>query len=189
MDRNKIIRYAFIAVGALVLLLLVLPLFVNANSFRPKIEEKFSAALGRKVQIGDLSLSIFSGSLSAADLSIADDPNFGSTPFLSAKSFRVGVEVLPLITSKTINVTSVTIEKPELSLIRNREAKWNFSTMGGGGSAPPNQANGVPQGVPEFRIGKLQLKGGQATVGSAGSKPSVYQNVNLEASDVSVKSQ
>src|SRR4051794_23471183 len=132
MDRKKIIRYVLIAVGALILLVLALPLFINANSFRPTIEEKLSAALGRKVQVGDLRLSIFSGSLSAADLSIADDRNFDSTPFLSAKTFRVGVELLPLITSKALNIKSLTIDEPELNLIRNQQGQWNFSSMGGG---------------------------------------------------------
>jgi len=187
MDRKKIVRYVLIAVGALILLLLCLPLFVNANSFRPTIEEKLSAALGRKVQVGDLSLSIFSGSLKAANLSIADDSAFSNTPFLTAKSFRVGVEVWPLITSKTLNITDLTIEKPELSLVRNQQGKWNFSTLGGGTSAPQKATTGGP--APEFRVDKLELKEGRATVTSGGLKPSVYDNVELKASNVSYKSQ
>src|SRR5215472_9905008 len=187
MDRKKIVRYVLIAVGALILLLLCLPLFINANSFRPTIEEKLSAALGRKVQVGDLSLSIFSGSLKAANLSIADDPAFSNTPFLAAKSFRVGVEVWPLITSKTLNITDLTIEKPELSLVRNQQGKWNFSTLGGGTIAPQKATTGGP--APEFRVDKLELKEGRATITSGGSKPSVYDNVELKASNVSYKSQ
>lgn len=186
MDKKKIIRYVLIAVGALVLILLVLPLFINANSFRPAIEEKLSAAMGRKVQVGDLSLSLFSGSLAAADLSIADDPGFSNTPFLTAKSFKVGVEVWPLITSKVLNVTGLTIEKPELNLVRNQQGKWNFSTLGG--TAPQKEAKPGTQGVPEFQVGKLELQDGRATI-TSGSKPSVYEDVNLEASDLSFKSQ
>jgi len=189
MERKKIIRYVLIAVGALVVLLLILPLFINANSFRPSIEQSLSTALGRKAQVGDLSLSIFSGSLTASDLSIADDPAFGSASFLSAKSFKVGVEVWPLITSKTLNITGMTIEKPELNLVRNQQGKWNFSTLGGGGGAPQKEATGGAQGVPELQVAELEFKDGRATVSSGGSKPSVYDNVNLEASNVSFKSQ
>lgn len=90
MDRKKVVRYLLIAVGVLIVILLALPLFINANSFRPTIEEKLSAALGRKVQVGDLSLSIFSGSLTASNLSIADDPAFSTSPFLTAKDFPRG---------------------------------------------------------------------------------------------------
>jgi AsmA protein len=190
MDRKKILRYVLIAVGVLIVLLLALPLFINANSFRPKIEEKLSAALGHKVQVGDLSLSIFSGALTAKDFSIADDPAFNSSaPFLNAKSLRVGVELWPLITSKALNITGLTIEKPELNLIKNPQGKWNFSTLGGGAGTSQKQAAGAPQAVPELQVAKLELKDGRATVKSGGSKPSAYENVNLEASNVSFKSQ
>src|SRR5438105_5880847 len=52
--------------------------------------EKASAALGRKVQLGNLSLSLLSGSLSAENLSIGDDPKFSSSPMerFSADSER-----------------------------------------------------------------------------------------------------
>ncbi|HEX8799649.1 MAG TPA: AsmA family protein, partial [Terriglobales bacterium] len=188
MDRKKVVRYVLIAVGVLIVILLALPLFINANSFRPTIEEKLSAALGRKVQVGDLSLSIFSGSLTASNLSIADDPAFSTSPFLTAKTFRVGVEVWPLITSKTLNVTGLTIENPELNLVRNQQGRWNFSTFGGNTNAQPKTAGGGATPIPEFRVDKLELKDGRATI-TSGGKPNVYDNVDLEASDVSYKSQ
>jgi AsmA protein len=189
MDRKKIVRYVLIAVGVLIVILLALPLFINANSFRPTIEERLSAALGRKVQVGDLSLSVFSGSLTASNLSIADDPAFSNAPFLTAQSFKVGVEMLPLITSKTLNITGLTIEKPQLNLVRNQAGKWNFSTLGGNSGAQPKTAGGAATPIPEFRVDKLELKDGRATVTSGGGKPNVYDNVDMEASDVSYKSQ
>ncbi len=139
--KNKYLKYGAIALGAIVLILLAIPLFINANSFRPAIEKQLTEALGRKVQVGNLSLSIFSGSFSADDFSIADDPKFSNKPFLTAKSFQVGIEVMPLITSKTLNVTGLTIEKPELNLVRDQQGVWNFSTLGSGASgAAPAQA-------------------------------------------------
>lgn len=152
MDTKKILRSVLIAVGALILILLSLPLFINASSFMPTIEEKLSAVLSRKVQVGDLSLSVFSGSLTASNLSIADDAAFGNAPFMSAKSFKVGVEMMPLITSKSLNITGMTIEKPELNLIRNRQGKWNFSTLGGATSTPQKSSGGAAAGVPDFTV-------------------------------------
>jgi len=134
------------------------------------------------VRLGDLSLSIFSGSLTASNLSIADDPGFGSAAFLTAKSFRIGVEMWPLITSQTLNITDLMIEKPELNLVRNQQGQWNFSNLGGSAST-------AAQGVPDFHVAKLVLKDRRATVTSGASKPSVYENVDWEASDVSYKSQ
>ena len=188
MDRKKIIRYVLIAVGVIIVILLALPLFINANSFRPTVEARLSTALGRKVQVGDLSMSIFSGSLVAKDLSIADDPSFSSNPFLTAKALRVGVEVWPLITSKALHITGLTIENPEVNLIRGHQGKWNASTIGAGG-AQPKQPNAGAEQVPDLQVAKLELEDGRATVSGMGSKPSVYEKVNLTASDVSMKSQ
>jgi len=81
---KKAIRYGLIAIGIIVLILIALPFFISINQCRPTIEEKLTTALGRQVQVGNLSLSILSGSLSADDLSIADDPAFSKSPFLTA---------------------------------------------------------------------------------------------------------
>jgi len=59
----------------LIVLVLVAPFLIPSISVRPTIEEKASVALGRKVQLGNMSLSLISGSLSAENLSIGDDPN------------------------------------------------------------------------------------------------------------------
>jgi len=109
---NKTLKIVLIVVGVLIVLVLVAPFLIPVNQFRPTIEEKASAALGRKVQLGNISLSLLSGSLSAEALSIGDDPKFSSAPFLTAKSLNVGVEMMPLIFSKTLNVTGVTITSP-----------------------------------------------------------------------------
>src|SRR6266436_7215597 len=69
-------------------------------SFRPKLESELSGALGRQVKVGNLSLSLLSGSVTADNISIADDPAFAKTPFVQAKSLKVGVKLIPLIFSK-----------------------------------------------------------------------------------------
>src|SRR6201982_203583 len=130
------LRVVLIVVGVLVVLILIVPFLIPVNQFRPTIEEKASAALGRKVQAGDLSLSLLRGSLSAENLSIGDDPKFSSSPFLTAKSLKVGVELMPLIFSKTLKITGVTIDTPQVTLLHNPAGVWNFSSLGGAAAKP-----------------------------------------------------
>ena len=80
---KKSYRNVGIAVAVIVVILLVLPQLINVNSFRPKVESELTKALGRKVGVGDLSLSILRGRVSAAEISIADDPAFSQVPFLT----------------------------------------------------------------------------------------------------------
>src|SRR5262245_44115714 len=77
MKRN--LKIAAIVVGCLVVTLIALPFLINVNRFRPKLESEASAALGRQVTVGNLSLSILSGSVGAENIAIADDPAFGKS--------------------------------------------------------------------------------------------------------------
>ncbi len=204
---GRTLKIVGIVIVVLILIIVIAPFLIPVNSFRPQIEQQASAALGRKVEIGNLSLSLFSGSLGADNLSIADDPKFSSAPFLTAKSFNVGVEVWPLITSKTLNVTSVVIDSPQVSLIRNAAGDWNYSTLGASPTKAQAQAAPAPAAPatpaakpatpasasggapPAFTVQKLELKSGQITVSSVGSaKKSSYSNVNVTASNVSLVS-
>ena len=109
---GRTLKIVGIVVGVLIVLVVVVPFLVPVNQFRPTIEQKASAALGRKVEVGNLSFSLLSGSLGADNLAIADDPKFSNAAFLSAKSVKVGVEVMPLIFSKTLNVTDIAHRQP-----------------------------------------------------------------------------
>ena len=189
---KKTLKIVLIVVGVLVVLVLVVPFLIPVNQFRPTIEEKASVALGRKVELGNLSLSLISGSLSADNISIGDDPKFSSSPFLTAKSLNVGVEIIPLIFSKTLNVTGVTIASPQVTLLHNAAGVWNYSSLGG--EAAKAQAKKAPAEKPssaasaaEVSVNKLTLSDGRIIVGSTNSqKRSTYDHVNVTASDVSL---
>jgi len=183
------LRVVLIVVGVLVVLILIAPFLIPVNQFRPTIEEKASAALGRKVQLGDLRLSLLGGSLSAENLSIGDDPKFSSSPFLTAKSLKVGVELMPLIFSKTLNITGVTIDTPQVTLLHN-PGVWNFSSLGGpAAKAQAKQPPAQKTAAPELSIAKLELKNGKITVGATNSqRRSTYNNLNITASNVSMVS-
>ena len=186
------LRIVLVVIAVLVVVILVLPFLIPVNQFRPTIEEKASAALGRKVQIGDLRLSLLRGSLSAENLSIGDDPKFSSSPFLTANSLNVGVELMPLIFSKTLKITGITIDTPQVTLLHNAAGVWNFSSLGG--SAAKAQAKHAPaektsNAAADLSVSKLALQNGRITVGQAGSrKLSGYDNLNITASNVSMVS-
>src|SRR6267378_4784489 len=115
-----------IVVGILIVILIAVPFFIDANSFRPKLESELTDALGRPVKVGNLTLSLLSGGVSADNISIADDPAFSKSPFVQAKSLKVGVELMPLIFSKQLKVNELVLNQPEIRLIQTPGGKWNF---------------------------------------------------------------
>ncbi len=177
------LKIAGIVVAVLIVIAIAVPLLVNVNNFRPQIESTLSTTLGRPVKVGNLSLGVFSGSVGADQLSIADDPKFSSSPFIQAKSLQVGVELMPLIFSKQLNITKIVIDHPEMTLLRNREGVWNFSSLGKS-AQPGDKTSSTPANV---NVAKFDLDDGTVTVGSLSGKrkPIVYNKVDITMSNFS----
>jgi AsmA protein len=181
-----------VIIGIIVVVLLViivaLPFVINVNRFKPDLETKLSTALGRKVEIGNIGLSIISGSVGVDNLVIADDPAFSNSPFLQAKELKAGVALLPLIFSGKLEVSSFTITDPQVSILRSPSGKWNFSSLGAGSQASKSSSSSSPTA---FSVEELKLTNGTMVVGTVGrgGKTQTYQDVDLEASDLSYTSQ
>src|ERR1700749_738452 len=130
MKKRPLISILVAVVVLLLLVVLIVTLFINANTFRPRLETQLSSALGRKVTLGNLSFSVFSGSLVADNVSIADDPAFSQKPFLQAQSLHIGVQVGPLLLHRQLLVTSFVADSPTINLVHNAQGVWNFSNLG-----------------------------------------------------------
>src|SRR5215469_4240702 len=186
------LKWIGIVVVVIVLILFIAPFLIPVNGFKPVIESDASDALGRKVQLGNLSLSLITGSVGIDDVSISDDPKFNPGPFLTAKSMKVGVELIPLIFSRQLNVTEIAIVHPQVMMLKDPEGRWNFSSIGGTSSssaqkAAPAKSSGGGS-TPDVSVGKLRIEDGEITLGNSNSKKrTVYTKVNLTATDVAMK--
>lgn len=206
---KRTLQVVAIILGVLILLVIALPFLINANAFKPKLESELTSALGRQVTVGNLSLSLFSGGVAADNIAIADDPQFSATPFVQAKSLKVGVELIPLIFSRTLNVTEVTLNQPEISLVKSANGeKWNFSSLGAapppastpqtapsGKPTPSNPPNAEPSGSsstaqPNLSVAKLNVSDGRLTVSRVDSSEQqrVYSAVNIKVTNFSFAS-
>jgi AsmA protein len=183
------LRYLWIGIAVLVIVLICVPFFINVDSFRPTLEKELSRSLGREVKVGKLSLSLFSGSVVADDITIADDPAFSAAPFVTAKSFRVGVEIFPLIFSKVLHVTNLRLEEPKIALRHDAAGNWNFSKLGGApASKAPEEKTG--EEVPlDLSVGRLAITDGTITLSQVGDKKlRTFDKVNMELRDFSASS-
>jgi AsmA protein len=177
--RKTWIKVVAALAGLVLLLLIFVPFLVKGETFRPTLESRLSAALGRQVTLAHLSFSLFSGSLVADNITIADDPAFSTSPFIQAKRLKVGVELQPLIFTKEVRITRLDIDSPTIQLVRNQAGKWNFSSIGSN-TAP--QSSQPSSGTPEFNVGELKITSGSATVASVPptARPFVYSGVDLD---------
>ncbi len=187
---NKFARFVLLAVGVLVLLVVVaaaaLPLFLNGDSFRTRIETAMTQATGRKVTLGKVTLSVWSGGLLAENAVVADDPQFSTQPFLQAGSVKIRVEMLPLILRKEVRVTGFLLQTPKIQLIRAANGKWNYSTISSAQSKPAAQS-AKKETFPNLTVGHLQIENGEITVSeqpkpgdTAAAESHLYENVDVD---------
>jgi AsmA protein len=193
---ERMTRFALIAVGAVVALVVLvavcLPLFLNADTFRTRIESTLTKSLGRKVTIGKLDLSVWTGGLVATTTTVADDPAFSTQPFIQADSVKIGVEILPLVLSKEIHIRGFSLLSPKVQLLRAANGTWNYSTIGK--TAFTAQDADTKQAFPDLTVGHVTVENGRFTVGMqpahggvAGAPDRVYDQVDLEVKDFGFK--
>ncbi len=195
-SRSRSLLLILVAVVVLIVVAVAaLPLFLNTDSIRARIESTLTKSLGRKVVIQKAQLSVLSGGLLAQNVSIADDPHFGSQPFVQAESLKVHVALWPLITRKQIQVSGFVLDAPQVKLIQAANGQWNYATIGKAAGSPAAHDEESKSTFPDLTIGELQIKDGRAVVTTeaqparavaAGSR--VYDKVNVDVKKFSFSS-
>ena len=190
---GKLTRIILGIVAVLVVLVIAvavaLPLFLNADSVRTRLEATLTKSLGRKVTIQKAELSVFSGGLVAHGVSVADDPRFSTQPFLQANDVKIGVEMLPLLLHRQVQVRSFTLDAPQVQLLRAADGLWNYSSVGGGTGRTTAQDADTQSTFPNLTVGSIDVNNGRITVGmlatpgSASTPRRTYDNVALDVKD------
>lgn len=189
-------RWVKIAIVAAVLVIVVvglIPFFINADAFRPKVEDELSSSMGRKITLGHLSLSLITGSLVADNISVADDPAFATEPFLEAKELHIGVALGQFLFHRQVRITSFTVDSPAIHLIHGKNGTWNFSNLGSSAETTTPQQPAAQQAsvLSSASIGEIKIKNGSATLSSlpAAGKPFTCTAINLSIQQLSFTTQ
>ena len=132
MDVMRRIRKALIFLAVLlvagILLLEGLNRTVLPAKARQWAEESATRALGRKVSVGSVRLSLWRGFL-LERVSVAEDPAHGTAPFFEADQISGGVLFLPLLGRREILIPVLHLVRPRVRLLQNPEGEWNFRTL------------------------------------------------------------
>jgi len=89
-------------------------------------------------------------------------------------------------------VTDITLDSPQIVLLKTASGKWNFSSVGGSSAQKaPESAKSSGSVPPSASVAKLNVKSGRIPVGKANSsaKPVVYDDVNISVENFAFASQ
>jgi AsmA protein len=196
----KALKWVLIIGGGLVVLviaaLLLIPLFVDVNHYKPEIEKQVSSATGRPFSIeGDLKLSFFPwAGLAFTDLHLGSPPGFDEKDFLFVKSFDARMKLLPLL-SRDIQVERFVIEEPRILLEKDKSGRGNWEGLGGldEKSAPAVDPQPEPKKTDEalslksLAVGEFAVRNGSLLYmdHQTGSRQEL-SDLSLELKDVSL---
>ncbi|HTA69736.1 MAG TPA: AsmA family protein [Bryobacteraceae bacterium] len=179
---NPILKWVGISFAILILIVISLPFLINVDQFRPTLQSDLSTALGRPVTLGSLHLKIFTGEVTADDLSVAEDPAFGKPAFLTAKSLHVGVELFPFLFSRKLIVTDLDIDQPEIALVQAPTGNWNFSSLGSKSTPAPAGAPSSARLPLDLSVKLVKISNGSVTMKRTVGhwKPLALEQVNIQ---------
>jgi AsmA protein len=151
MSMSRPLKWLVGVVAALVLLivaaLIAVPFLVDTPRVQTLIASNASAALGRPVKFRSMSISILPlPAVALHGLEIAEDPQFGTEPFLRLDTGKVRLRLLPLLSGR-VELGDITLIKPIITVIQSADGRMNISTLGAGSrSSEPKTSERAPRG-------------------------------------------
>ena len=161
---KKLLKWSAISILVLCLLvvaaLLVIPMFVDIEDYKPRMEAMVSEQTGRQFRIGGgLELSLFPwAGIAFSDLTLGNPEGYDEKNFVAIRSFDVKVKLLPLL-SRNVEVKRFVIEGPTITLEKSAAGEGNWEGLGGPPGEKTEAAPARPSGeaLEGFPIKSLQV--------------------------------
>jgi AsmA family/AsmA-like C-terminal region len=154
---KRALKWLGIVVAVVVLLTIVaavaLPRLIDTPRVQAMIASSAAQAVGRPVKFESLSVGLFPlPSIELHKLEVAEDPQFGTTPFLTLETGRIYLKLRPLLSGR-VEFGDITLARPRIALIQNAEGRLNVASL-----APPAESK---------TASRPSRSGGGATGGAA----------------------
>ena len=194
------LKWGALIVGCLAVIiiaaLLIIPMFVDVQKYKPILESKVVEATGRSFSVGDdLKLSLFPwAGISFSDLQLGNPTGFAEKEFVKIKSFEVRVKLLPLI-SKEIQIKRFVVDEPQIVLVKNKNGRGNWeqpkqqqkgtATKTPAAADSPAGIGGLP--ISALTVGNFSIKNGSALwIDHSTNTRKEVQDISLILKDVSL---
>jgi len=123
-------RIWWVLTGVVALLLLVLlPPFLNINRYRHRIAASISGALGRPVRIDNVGFRILpTPAFTIENFVVGENPAFGDEPFLRANTVTATLHASSLWRGH-LEFATISLDEPSVNLVRNAAGQWNVESI------------------------------------------------------------
>jgi hypothetical protein len=158
-------------VGALVVLAIAaavaVPYLVDTPRIHAYLATTATQALGRPVKFSSVSLRVLPlPAVELRDLEVAEDPGFGTAPFLHLDTGRVRLKIWPLLSGR-VELGDILLRKPVVTIIQASDGRLNISTLGATAeprpAARPGRSSGGGAAAAPVAAARVLIDGGLVT--------------------------
>jgi len=148
-------RLLWIALAVLVVTGIAAP-YLDIDIVRPKIQRALERALGRKVEVGQVHINLFTGpGFTLEDVTIHEDPRAGIEPFAHVWTLEARVRLLSLF-SRRLEFSSLRLgAETGINLVKTDAGPWNFQFLLGSAEANAGTMPSI-----KMRRGRVNIKFG-----------------------------
>jgi AsmA protein len=184
------LRWIAAALAALLVLALAaavaVPYVVDAPRVQALIARSAAQALGRPVRLAALSVRVLPlPAVRLKNLEVAEDPRFGTKPFLTMETGSFRLRLLPLLRGR-VEFGELVLERPQVALIQGPAGRLNVATLG----APPGAAPPPRPATPRTGLGggalpvvsRIRIVDGTLSYTSGSGRAATYRLDNLNLS-------
>jgi len=181
-----------VGIGAVVVLLLgvaaiALPRLVDTPRVQAMIAGSAAQAIGRPVKFESFSVGLFPlPSIALHKLEVAEDPEFGTAPFLALETGRIYLKLRPLLSGR-VEFGDITLERPRIALIRSADGRLNVASLAPASesrnaSRPGRSSGGGTGGVAAAVVSRVKIDRGviMYVVRGKGEAPTPYRVEDLD---------
>ena len=150
------LRIALIAIAIIVLVLVVPPL-VSVSRYKGQITSLMSRSLGRPVHLSSVEVRLLPWpGFVLTDLSVAEDPAYGTEPVLHANKVTASIRLLALWRGR-LEIGKISVDEASLNLVRAAPGQWNLDSLFRTAAAQTGSASrdGSPSGAGPRRVAPL----------------------------------
>ena len=147
--RRRLVWLGLAAAAVLLAILVAAPL-VSLNRYKSRITHLMSASLGRPVRLSSVELRMLPRpGFVLSDLTVEEDPAYGSEPVLRASTVTASIRLLSLFTGQ-LEIGRISVDDATLNLVRADAGHWNLDPLFRTAAAKAG-AGGVARSTPAHR--------------------------------------
>ncbi len=125
-------RKRVIGAGAVLLLLLaglLVPPWVSVSRYQGRISQLIATSLGRPVRLSSVELRLLPRpGFVLTDLTVAEDPAYGTEPVLHANSVTADIRLRSLWRGH-LEISQISVDEASLNLVRSSSGHWNVEEL------------------------------------------------------------